>query len=63
MKIENILKYLAQISNIFKRSPAIAEEVAEKRDLKNKRREKKIKLKNLRTERKIRRIQKKLDKK
>jgi len=61
--IENILKYLSGIFTVFKRHEGIAEEIVEKRDIKNKRRAKKVELKNLRTEKKIARVKKKLGRK
>ena len=48
---------------MFKRHEGIAEEIVEKRDIKNKRRAKKVELKNLRTEKKIARVKKKLGRK
>jgi hypothetical protein len=61
--IENILKYLSGIFTVFKRHEAVVGEVVEKRDLKNKRRAKKIELRNLKTDKKIERQKRKLDKK
>jgi len=61
--IGDILKSLSNIFSVFKRHEAVAEEVAEKRDLKNKRREKINELKNLRTDRKIEKAKRRLEKK
>jgi len=63
--MNDILKYLSGITtalaSIFKRNPKIADEVAERKDIKNKRRAKKTELKNLKTEKKIRKRKKKLE--
>ena len=63
MNFENILKYLSNIFTVFKRDPGLVEEIAEKRDIKNKVRSKKAEAKILRLEKKIHRRQKRLDKK
>ena len=59
MKLEQILSYLSTILGVFKRDPGLVGEVAERKDIKNKRRSKKVELKNLRTQRKIDRIKRK----
>lgn len=61
MNIDSILKSLASIFNVFKRDPALVGEIVEKRDIKNKRRAKKVEAKNLKTEKKIRRRKKRLE--
>ena len=60
MNFENVLKYLSNIFTVFKRSPKIVDEIAEKKDLKNKILEKKAELRRLRLQRKIDRLKKRL---
>jgi len=65
-QVENVLKYLSSLTtalaSIFKRHPKIADEVAERKDIKNKRRSKKTELKNLKTDKKIQKAKKRLGK-
>lgn len=57
--IEKIITSLAAIFSVFKRHPKVAEEKAERMDIKNKRRQKKNELRNLRTDKKIKRLKSK----